>query len=105
MGPAHPEAEATRSVRNARPVRHAGSSSGGCARLQGEGMKLTTHAALQGRVDHLVLGDTRLATELFGDDLGAPVIIVAGKVLERDLRVRKGVPQIGFERRSLHRHG
>src|SRR5215213_5759241 len=58
--------------------------------LEGEGVQLPAHAALQGGVDDLVLLHAALAAEGFGHDRSGIVIAVAGQVLDGDLGVGQG---------------
>jgi len=59
------------------------------------GVQLPAHLSLQRGVDHLVLPHAGQARELGRGDLGLPVVIVPGKVRQRDLGARKGVCEVG----------
>ena len=56
----------------------------GALRLQGEGMQLVAHAALQRLIDHLVLLHPALALEGGGDDVRGVMVAVAAQILDRD---------------------
>src|SRR5262249_61153554 len=75
-------------------------SSGG----KGESVKGAAHPALQRRIDQLVLRHARLAAEILGDDFRLPMVIVAGKIGQRDPGVGKRLTQKGLERCSIHGH-
>ncbi len=65
--------------------------------VEGQGVQLAAHAALERGVNHLVLGHPRLARERGGADHRPVMVPVAGQVLDVDIGVGKGLPEQGLQ--------
>jgi len=67
-------------------------------------VKLAAHAALEGGINHLVLGDAGFAGEGGRPDGRFIVVTVACQILDVDVGVWEGFPQEGLEVGSRHGH-
>src|SRR3546814_12082841 len=67
-------------------------------------MELATHAALERRINHLVLLHPCLAGEGGGDHGGGVMVAVAAQVVNADLGVGQSLTDHGFDLGGIHCH-
>merc|ERR1712185_359300 len=73
-------------------------------RLQGQGVQLGAHAALQRGINHLMLLNARFAAKRLAHDVARVVIAVAAQILNGYRRVGQAFLDQLFDLARIHRH-
>ena len=68
-------------------------------------MQLAAHAALERRIDHLVLLDAGLSLEGRGYHIGGIVVAVTGQIADFDHGIGEGFPDEALDLVCTHGHG